>query len=178
MTNCGSCASLNDMANDILISTCQCGKVQCQGVGQPIISGVCYCDDCQAGAEILESLDGAAKVRDEDGGTHYLTYRDDRFSCVEGADLLRAYQNSPDAATQRMVASCCNTAMFLKFSRGHWTSTYAKRFKGDVPPIEMRTQMQFRNSSLPLPDDAPTYRTFGVRLFWRLFTSRIAMIFG
>ena len=151
------------MADHILISTCQCGKVQCQGVGRPIVSSVCYCDDCQAGAAMLEALD---------------TYRDDRFDCVKGTNLLRAYQNSPDAPTRRMVASCCNTAMFLKYAKGHWTSSYAKRFQGDVPPIEMRTQMQFRNSSLPLPDDAPSYRTFGFRLFWRLFTSRIAMIFG
>ncbi|WP_430429834.1 GFA family protein [Parasphingorhabdus sp.] len=166
------------MADDILISTCQCGKVQCQGVGRPIISGVCYCDDCQAGADTVEALDGAAQVRDDDGGSHYLTYRDDRFSCTKGADLLRAYKNRPDAPTDRMVASCCNTAMFLKFSKGHWTSAYARRFEGDAPSVEMRTQMQFRDSDLPLPDDAPNYQTFGVRLFWRLFTSRIAMIFG
>ncbi|MEQ8741846.1 hypothetical protein [Parasphingorhabdus sp.] len=166
------------MADDNLTSSCQCGKVRCQGVGRPILSGVCYCDDCQTGAAMLEDLDGAVKVREADGGTHYLTYRDDRFSCVEGADLLRPYENSPNAPTRRMVASCCNTAMFLKFSKGHWTSAYARRFKGDVPPVEMRTQTQFRNSSFPLPDDAPSYRTFGAKLFWRLITSRIAMIFG
>ena len=127
---------------------------------------------------MLEALDGAATVSEADGGTHYLTYRDDRFSCVDGAALLRPYEHSPKAPTRRMVASCCNTAMFLKFSKGHWTSTYARRFKGDVPAVELRTQTQFRNSSLPLPDDAPSYRTFGAKLFWRLITSRIGMIFG
>ena len=166
------------MADTILISTCQCGKVRCQGVGRPIISGVCYCDDCQAGAAILEALDGAAKVTEEDGGTHYLTYRDDRFSCVEGAQLLQAYANTLDAPTRRMVACCCNTAMFLKFAKGHWTSAFARRFTGDVPPVEMRTQTQYRTSSQPLPDNAPVYRTFGPRLFWRLITFRIAMLFG
>ncbi|ATW05507.1 hypothetical protein [Sphingorhabdus sp. YGSMI21] len=166
------------MANATLFSTCQCGKVRCQAVGRPILSGVCYCDDCQAGAAMLEALDGAAKVTEEDGGTHYLTYRDDRFSCVKGVELLKAYQNAPDAPTRRMVASCCNSAMFLKFAKGHWTSAYAKRFAGDIPPVEMRTQTQFRQSNLPLPDDAPSYRTFGPKLFWRLITSRIAMIFG
>lgn len=166
------------MADAPLISTCQCGKVHCQAIGRPILSGVCYCDDCQAGAAMLEALDGAAKVTEEDGGTHYLTYRDDRFSCVQGADLLQAYQNAPDAPTQRMVASCCNSAMFLKFSKGHWTSAYARRFASDIPPAEMRTQTQFRASGLPLPNDAPSYRTFGPKLFWRLITSRIAMLFG
>lgn len=126
----------------------------------------------------MEALDGAPAVSAEDGGTHYLTYRDDRFGCIQGADLLRACQNTPGAPTRRMVASCCNTAMFLKFSKGHWTSAYAMRFEGDVPPVEMRTQTQFRTSQLPLPDDAPSYKTFGVRLFWRLFASRLAMLFA
>ena len=166
------------MADPILISTCQCGRVRCKGIGRPIISGVCYCDDCQAGATMLEALAGAASITETDGGTHYLTYRDDRFSCVKGADLLEAHQNSSNSPTRRMVASCCNTAMFLKFSKGHWTSPYAKRFKGDAPPVEMRTQTQYRTSRLPLPDDAPVYRTFGAKLFWRLFISRLAMLFG
>lgn len=165
------------MADDILTSTCQCGKVRCQGVGRPIISGVCYCDDCQAGAAILEALPDAAKITEDDDGTQYLTYRDDRFSCVEGAELLHGYQTVPNTPTRRTVASCCNTAMFLKYSRGHWTSAYARRFKGDVPAVEMRTQTQFRTSSTPLPDDAPSYRRFGAKLFWRLITSRIEMIF-
>ena len=165
------------MAHPVLISTCQCGKVQCQGVDHPILSGVCYCDDCQAGAVMLESLDGAPRITENDGGTHYLTYRDDRFGCVKGADLLEPYQQSADSLTRRMVASCCNTAMFLKFSKGHWTSSYAKRFKGDVPPVEMRTQTQYRKSRLPLPHETPVYRTFGTKLFWRLITSRLAMIF-
>ncbi|WP_197460177.1 hypothetical protein [Sphingorhabdus sp. M41] len=127
---------------------------------------------------MLEALDGAAKITEDDGGTHYLTYRDDRFSCIAGADLLEAHQQTENSPTRRMVASCCNTAMFLKFAKGHWTSAYARRFAGDIPPVEMRTQTQFRTSGLPLPDDAPSYRTFGAKLFWRLINSRIAMIFG
>ena len=178
MTNCCRCASLRGMADQFLISSCQCGKVRCKGAGRPILSGICYCDDCQAGAAMLKSLGGAAIVSEEDGGTHYLTYRDDRFSCVEGAGLLQAYRLSSDAPTRRMVASCCNTPMFLKYAKGHWTSAYARRFKGHVPSVEMRTQTQFRNSSLPMPDDAPAYRTFGLKLFWRLFASRVAMILG
>jgi hypothetical protein len=159
-------------------SSCQCGKVRCEATGAPILSGVCYCDDCQAGSATVEAMDDAPTVRTDDGGTHYLTYRDDRFACVAGEALLQPIRKSPDAPTRRMVASCCNSAMFLKYERGHWTSAYAVRFDGDIPPVEMRTQVQFRSSTKPLPDDVPSYRTFGVRLFWRLITSRIAMLFG
>ncbi|MEP2988137.1 MAG: hypothetical protein ABJN65_02790 [Parasphingorhabdus sp.] len=161
-----------------LTSSCQCGKVRCEAVGHPIISGVCYCDDCQAGSAAAEALEGAPPVRTSDGGTHYLTYRDDRFSCVKGGELLQPIRTSPDAPTRRMVAGCCNSAMFLKYEHGHWTSAYAVRFDGDIPPIEMRTQVQFRQSGAPFLDEAPRYRTFGVRLFWRLLSSRIAMLFS
>ncbi|MBL8564672.1 MAG: hypothetical protein JNM89_03040 [Hyphomicrobiaceae bacterium] len=165
--------------NDILrSSTCACGQVRCTGIGQPILSAVCYCDDCQAGGHQIESLPNAGAVLEDDGGTAYLTYRDDRFSCVEGAHLLVAYKIRERAPTQRFVASCCNTAMYLKFGPGHWVSAYRRRFEGDLPAIEMRTQTQFRASRAKLPDDAPSYRRFPPRLFWRLVLSRFAMMLG
>lgn len=166
------------MALTALTSSCRCGRVKCEAVGRPIISGVCYCDDCQAGATAVEALEDAPPVRTKDGGTHYLTFRDDRFSCVQGEELLEPMRMSENAPTRRMVTRCCNSAMFLKYERGHWTSTYAVRFDGTVPPVEMRTQVQYRQSDAPYEDDAPRYRTFGMRLFWRLFTSRLAMLFG
>lgn len=127
---------------------------------------------------MVGALDGATKVAAPDGGTHYLTYRDDRFDCTKGEALLTALRVKPDSPTRRMVASCCNSAMFLKFERGHWTSAYAARFTGEIPGIEMRTQTKFRTSGLALPDDAPAYRGFGWRLFARLIVSRIAMVFS
>ena len=83
----------------------------------PILSVVCYCDDCQKGGREIESLPNAARVLDADGGTPYLSYRDDRFSCVSGANLLVGYKIKDSAPTQRFVASCCNSGMFLKFGR-------------------------------------------------------------
>ncbi len=164
------------MALTTLTSSCRCGKVKCKAIGQPIISGTCYCDDCQAGAAAVEAEEGAPPVLTSDGGTHYLTYRDDRFACVQGEELLEPMRMRENAPTRRMVSRCCNSAMFLKYERGHWTSTYAMRFEGHIPAVEMRTQTQFRQSDAPFEDDAPRYRTFGARLFWRLFTSRVAML--
>ena len=62
-------------------SSCACGRVRFEAVGAPILSAVCYCDDCQAGGRQIEELPSAARVLDADGGTPYLSYRDDRFSC-------------------------------------------------------------------------------------------------
>lgn len=166
------------MARNVLNSTCSCGRVQCEAVGTPIVSAVCYCEDCQEGGCQIEALKNASHVRDGDGGTPYLTYRDDRFKCVIGSDLLTAHVISEGAPTQRFVASCCNSGMFLKFAKGHWVSAYRCRFDGKLPPIEMRNKVKHRQSDTKLPDDAPTYDGFPPKLFWRLAMSRLAMLVG
>jgi hypothetical protein len=166
------------MESVVRTAICTCGRVRCEGIGAPILSTVCYCGDCQAGGHLIEALPGAAHVLDPDGGTPYLTYRDDRFACVQGTDLLVGYKLKDGAPTQRFVASCCNTGMFLKFAPGHWTSSYRLRFEGPLPPIEMRTKVAKRQSDLPLPQDAPAYRAFPFRLFRRLLAARVAMLFS
>lgn len=159
-------------------TNCACGRVRCEGVGQPILSAVCYCNDCQAGGRQLEALPNAPCVLDPDGGTPYLTYRDDRFACVRGAELLTGYRLHDKAPTQRFVASCCNTGMFLKFGPGHWTSAYRLRFPEPLPPIEKRNHIASRQSDLPLPADAPAHRKFPLKLFGRLIAARAAIMFG
>jgi hypothetical protein len=157
-------------------SSCACGRVRFEAAGAPILSAVCYCADCQEGGRRIETLPDAAPVRDVDGGTPYLTYRDDRFSCVSGAELLAGYKLRDGAPTRRVVASCCNSGMFLKFGPGHWTSAYRARFVGELPPIEMRTQVRARSSDAPLPNDAPSHAGFPPRLFFRLIRARIEML--
>jgi hypothetical protein len=166
------------MDGKLTMARCACGRVRCEGVGDPIVSAVCYCGDCQAGGRRIEALDNAPAVLDPDGGTPYLTYRGDRFRCVEGADLLVAYKLGDKAPTERFVASCCHSGMFLKFGPGFWISAYRMRFAEPLPPIEMRNKIARRQSPLPLPTDAPAYRGYPVALFWRLIKARIAMALG
>src|SRR5690348_13662259 len=118
---------------------CTCGMVEIRAVGAPIISCVCYCDDCQAGGRQLEAL-GARDFRDAWGGTPLLVYRDDRIACVKGEELLRGSQLQASSPTTRFIATCCKSAMYLKYGRGWWTSLYRARFSGDVPANEMRSQ--------------------------------------
>jgi len=159
-------------------ASCVCGHVRCEGVGEPILSAVCYCADCQEGGRRIEALPNAAPVLDPDGGTPYLTYRHDRFRCVSGADHLTGYRIKDGSPTQRLVASCCNTAMFLKFAPGHWVSAYRRRFEGDLPPIEMRNQTRHRRAQATIPDDAPSYRGYPPKLILRLLGARLAMLLG
>jgi hypothetical protein len=160
------------------ISSCACGRVRCEAVGEPILTAVCYCSDCQEGGRRIESLPGAPLVRDPDGGTPYLVYRDDRFHCLSGAELLADHRLKPGSPTRRVVASCCNSGMFLEFEPGFWVSSYRARYEGDLPPIEMRNQTRRRKSDIPLPSDAPGYRAFPLRLFWKLIAARVAMLVG
>ena len=166
------------MEGTIRIASCACGAVRCEAVGAPIVTAVCYCDDCQRGGRIIEALPGAAKVLDEDGGSSYLTYRDDRFRCVAGEDKLVAYRLSERSPTRRMVASCCNSGMFLKFEPGFWVSTYRLRYSGDLPPVEMRNQTRYRVSDRAIAADAPNFARFPVKLFVKLVAARIAMLLG
>ena len=107
-----------------------------------------------------------------------MTYRDDRFTCTAGETLLVDYRITERAPTRRVASSCCNSAIFLKFGPGHWVSAYRTRFEGEPPPLEMRTQTRFRRADAPLPDDVPSYRGFGPKLFARLISARIAMLLG
>jgi hypothetical protein len=155
--------------------SCACGRVVCEARGAPILSAVCYCEDCQEGGRRIQALPGAARVLDDDGGTPLMIYRDDRFLCVSGEELLVAHKLKDSSPTRRMVASCCSSGMFLKFGPGHWVSAYRTRFTGDLPPIEMRTSVRRRRAETPLPNDAPAYPGFPPQLILKLFAARIAM---
>lgn len=159
-------------------ASCACGGVRFTAVGEPILSAVCYCDDCQNGAVEIEALANAPAFREPDGGTPYLIYRNDRFNCTAGEDLLRDYRLTEKAPTRRVVASCCNSALFLKFGPGHWVSAYRARFEGVPPPLEMRMQTKFRRADHPLPADAPSHPGFGTKLFARLIAARFSMLLG
>src|SRR5271165_3133996 len=99
----------------ILIATCTCSNVELKALGTPIVSAVCYCDDCQKGSEQIEALPNAGAVRDPDGGTAYILYRRDRIECSKGPGLLSSYKLKETSATNRVVAACCNSAMFINF---------------------------------------------------------------
>jgi hypothetical protein len=84
-----------------------------QASGAPIVGIVCYRDDCQEGGRRIEALAKASPVQDADGGTAYLLYRKDRLDCVKGAPLLKGLKLKETSATNRVVATCCNSAMHV-----------------------------------------------------------------
>lgn len=144
--------------------SCACGAVVCAVEGAPISTAVCYCDDCQEAARQIEAQGDGPPVMDADGGTGLSLVRDDRFTICKGAELLRAHKLKPDSATNRYVTTCCHSALYLGFDKGpFWVSVMRNRFTGTPPPVAMRIQTKYRTSTLPYPDDAPTYATFPKR---------------
>lgn len=159
-----------------MIVLCSCGKVECEAVGAPIVAVACYCDDCQQGSRQIEVLPHAPPVRDEDGGTPYLLYRKDRFKCSKGSDLLRDLRIREKSPTRRVVASCCNSAMYLDFEKGHWLSIYRARFAGAVPAVQMHIQTRFKSENSRRPHDVQASASFPIAFIAKLLFARLAML--
>ena len=158
-----------------LVASCQCGEVVLEASGAPIIALVCYCRSCQRAGRFLQELPGAPPVVGPDGGTEYINYRKDRVRVVKGVKLLEEHRLTPESPTRRVRATCCQSAMFLDMTKGHWLSIYRGRFPQDAPPAEMRVMTKDRPAGAHLPSDIPTYPAFAGRFMWRLLCARIAM---
>ena len=144
--------------------------------GAPILSVVCHCDDCQAGWRGTDARPSAHPALVADGGAPYLLFRKDRVEHKAGVERLEAHRIKSTSPTKRVVAACCNSAMYLDFEKGHWLSMCRNRFDGEVPPTQMRIQTQFSRNALA--GDVPSYRAYPPQFLARLLRARIAMLFG
>ncbi len=158
-----------------LIAACRCGMVAFEAIGAPIVSVACYCASCQEAGRRLEALPAVPRVLDADGGTGFILYRKDRVRCVRGEANLEAHRLQPNSPTRRVTATCCNAAMFLEFSKGHWLSLYRDRFSGGAPPLEMRTMTADRREGVAFDDDVPSYATHSGKFMWKLLAAWVAM---
>lgn len=162
--------------NSDMTARCACGRVVLTMRGAPIVSVACYCDDCQAGARKIETLPAAAPVMNPDGGTSYLVYRKDRVECSSGQEHLQSLKIRPDSMTKRVVATCCNSAMYLGFDDSkHWVDVYHFRVQGPVPPLQLRVCTRFKPVPDENPTDIPAYPGYAFSFLARLLAARIAM---
>jgi hypothetical protein len=121
------------------IAGCRCGQVKLEVLGEPIVSTVCHCSSCQKAGRLLEDLPGASHILDETGGTPFVLFRKDRLRCAHGAAFLAEHRLKADSPTRRIVATCCNTAMFLDFTKGHWISIYRERLALDQATVKRKS---------------------------------------
>jgi hypothetical protein len=165
------------MTNERISASCRCGKVELQIVGAPISRVICYCASCQEAGRQYQAVPGVASVLAEDGGTDYVLYRKDRVRCVRGGNLLEERRLKPDSPTRRMSARCCNTAMFLDVTMGHWLTVYRGRLPNDMPPAIMRMMTAERPEGVTLPDDMANYPGRSGKFMLKLLRAWIAMGF-
>jgi hypothetical protein len=169
--------TVNQKQHQHLSAICQCGKVQFEVIGPPILTGACYCTSCQEAGRRFEDLASAPPVLDPDSGTAYVLYRKDRVQCVMGQECLQEHRLKPDSPTRRVVATCCNSAMFLDVTKGHWLSMYRNRFPEGAPPLEIRLMTKERRVGVELADDLPNYSGFSGKFMLKLIAAWMAMGF-
>jgi hypothetical protein len=168
---------MNQSQHQRLSATCQCGKVKFEAIGSPILTGTCYRTSCQEAGRQLGQPANAPPLLDPDSGTSMVLYRKDRMQCVAGAQYLREYRLKPESPTRRVVATCCNSAMFLDFTRGHWLSMFRNRFATGAPPLEMRVMTAERRVGAVLAEDVPNYPRHSGKFMLKLIVAWIAMGF-
>ncbi len=156
------------------ISTCKCGSVVFEAVGEPIVSAVCYCVDCQAASDKIKSIYANAVVAETDGGTAYSTFKDEQWHCVKGGELLTGIKLREGSPTTRFIATCCQSPLYLKYKYGFWISTYRQQFRDALPDLEWRNKISSRQSYLPFPDDIQRFKGFPIRLFGRLIKAKFS----
>ncbi|MGS4985033.1 hypothetical protein SAMN05444149_105423 [Pseudosulfitobacter pseudonitzschiae] len=144
--------------------TCTCGAVALSLSGPPILVAECHCTSCRTAADRL----GVA-ITEPNGGTRFVVQRKDRAVLQRGLEHLAAFRLTPQSGTQRIVATCCNSPIWLQFKGGHWLSLYAAQWPdGAAPGPDLRTMT--RDAPDKLPDDLPNAATqstgFMARLLW------------
>jgi hypothetical protein len=161
-----------------LFAKCQCGNVKFEAVGSPILVVSCYRASCQEAGRQFELRVSAPPVLDSDSGTGFILYRKDRVRCMTGEQYLEEHRLKPDSPTRRVITKCCNSAMFLDFSKGHWLSMFWNRFSTGAPQPEMRVMTRERRVGVELADDLPNYGGRSSKFMLKLIAAWIAMGFG
>lgn len=157
---------------------CSCGKVRLAVRGKPIMTAECHCNSCREAGARLGALEGAPEFISANGGTPFVMYRKDRVEVVDGAQYLKSLRLKPDSPTRRIVATCCNSPVFLEFKGGHWLSIYSNVWPpAAMPPIEMRTMTSDLENPDVLSDDIPNAKHQSIGFFLRLLGAWIAMGF-
>ncbi|RKH44876.1 GFA family protein [Corallococcus sicarius] len=157
---------------------CVCGQVQLAVDGAPIVTAECHCNSCRAAGARLQALPSAPSFLEPHGGTRFVLYRKDRVRFLKGTDLLKEFRLTPEAPTRRVVATCCNTPVFLEFKNGHWLSLYDCLWPAATRPTpEMRTMLSDLPAGTQLPGDVPSGKRHSLSFFARLLGAWIAMGF-
>jgi len=158
--------------------SCACGQTRLELKGDPILVSECLCNSCRVAAVRLAALPGAKNVLTSYGATPCAEYRKDRVRILSGTEHLREFRLSADAGSRRVVATCCNTPIFLEMKGAHWLSVYLHLWPDGVRPnAEMRTMAGDLPDASNLPDDIPNLKSHTVSFYAKLLGAWVGMGF-
>jgi hypothetical protein len=157
---------------------CACGQTSLEVDGIPIASVECCCTSCREAAGRMQALEGAPRILTDYGTTPFVMFRKDRVRFLSGHKNLAGFRLSPKAPSTRVIATCCNTPVYLEFKGGHWLSLYGGLWpSGTTPEPTMRTMASDLPEGAVLPDDIPNARKHSLAFFAKLFWAWVAMGF-
>ena len=82
-------------------------------------------------------------------------------------------ENSP---TNRVIATCCNSALYVNFDDGkHWVDVYHARCRGVFPAVQIRVCTKFVPEGCNVPTDVPSYSRYPMTLLVKLVVAKAAM---
>ncbi|MDX8500642.1 DUF6151 family protein [Mesorhizobium sp. VK4C] len=157
---------------------CACGATRLAVAEDPIIVTECVCDSCRAAAARLATLPGAKSLLTPYGATPSALYRKDRVEFLSGTEALAEFRLTPDAGTRRVVATCCNTPVFMEMKGAHWLDLYLHLWPdASRPKPDVRTMVGDLPDPSMLPTDIPNLKSQSVSFYAKLLWTWIAMGF-
>ncbi|QMT40068.1 GFA family protein [Neisseria shayeganii] len=157
---------------------CRCGQTRIEVVGAPFMVTECLCNSCRAAAGRLAALPQAQNLLTPLGATATALYRKDRVRFVEGFDRLAEFRLTDDSGTRRVVATCCNTPMFMELKGAHWLDIYLHLWPAaSRPKPQMRTMASDLADASALPDDLPNLPKQSLGFYAKLLGAWIGMGF-
>lgn len=155
--------------------SCACGQVFLILMGPPILSAECACASCRQAAQRLRDGLGI-DLQEQNDTTRFVLFRKDRVQI--GPGKLAELRLTPKSGTRRVIATCCNTPLFLEFTQGHWLSLYGKLWPpGALPLLETRTMVMDHPEPAQLSADVQNSRGHSVWFMARLLAAWAKMGF-
>ena len=164
--------------SDVRKLSCRCGKVALALEGVPFMVVECCCNSCRDAGERFLKLSRDASTFAENGTVPFVMQRNDRLTIISGEEHLAVHRLNDKATTSRVVATCCNTPMYLQMKGGHWASVYGTLWEDDQrPAAQMRTLTVDFPDPAALSTDIPNLKTHSLPFYWRLFIAWVRMRF-
>ena len=138
----------------------------------------CCCNSCRDAGERFLKLSPDASTFAANGTVTFVMQRNDRLTIMTGEEYLAVHRLDETATTSRVLATCCNTPMYLQMKGGHWASIYGTLWDEDQRPApQMRTLTVDSPELSVLSNDIPNLKTHSITFYWRLFMAWVRMGF-